>query len=254
MGLEKTDKAVASENPLKIPQHVAIVMDGNGRWAKKRLLPRAAGHTAGAANVEKICEAAWDLGIKYLTVYAFSTENWKRSDDEVNTLMRLLCDYMKGCKKKAKKNNMRVRVIGDISRLDEEMQEAIRELEDYSKDYTGLTFIVALNYGGRDDIIRAIRKASEDAANGKLDMGTFTEEQLSKYLDTADFPDPDLMIRTSGEQRISNFLVWQLAYAEMYFTDVYWPDFDKKELQKAIEYYNGRDRRFGGRNDEAENK
>lgn len=235
---------------LKIPRHVAIIMDGNGRWAKSKHFPRKMGHAAGADNVEKICKAAWDLGIQYLTVYAFSTENWSRSEDEVNTLMKLLYDYMKGCKKKAQKNNMRVRVIGDITRLSPDLQEAIKELEDYSKDFTGLTFIVALNYGGRDDILRAVKKVCEDTKNGKLDAGQLTETSFAGYLDTADFPDPDLMIRTSGELRISNFLMWQLAYSEMYFTDCYWPDFDKAELQKAIEYYNGRDRRFGGRNEE----
>lgn len=234
---------------VKIPQHVAIIMDGNGRWAKSKHLPRKMGHAAGADNVEKICKAAWDLGIKYLTVYAFSTENWSRSEEEVNTLMKLLYDYMKGCKKKAKNNNMRVRVIGDISRLNVDLQEAIRELEDYSKDFTGLTFIVALNYGGRDDIMRAVKKVCADAGEGKLDIASITEKDFSAYLDTADFPDPDLMIRTSGELRISNFLMWQLAYSELYFTDCYWPDFDKAELEKAIEYYNGRDRRFGGRNE-----
>lgn len=238
-----------NKTDMKIPRHVAIIMDGNGRWAKMKHRPRAMGHAAGADNVEKICSAAWDLGIEYLTVYAFSTENWSRSEDEVSTLMKLLYDYMKGCKKKAQKNNMRVRVIGDISRLNTDLQQAIRELEDFSKDFTGLTFIVALNYGGRDDIVRAVKKVTEDAAKGNIDISKLTEADFAGYLDTADFPDPDLMIRTSGEQRISNFMMWQLAYSEIYYTDVFWPDFNRKELEKAIEYYNGRDRRFGGRNE-----
>lgn len=234
-------------NENNIPTHVAIIMDGNGRWAKKRLLPRAMGHSAGANNVEKICKAAWDMGIKYLTVYAFSTENWTRSDDEVSTLMKLLKQYMDGCIEKSRKNNMRVRVIGDVTRLSQDMQEAIRKLEDYSKDFDGLQFQVALNYGGRDEIIRAVKKMAIDSRNGVITPEDITEEDFKKYLDTAEIPDPDLLIRTSGEMRISNFLLWQLAYTEFYFTDVYWPDFDKEELAKAVEYYQNRDRRYGGR-------
>ena len=231
----------------KIPEHVAIIMDGNGRWAKKRLLPRAMGHSAGAKNVEPMCKAAWDLGIKYLTVYAFSTENWTRSDDEVSTLMKLLKEYMEGCIEKSRKNNMRVRVIGDVSKLSKDLQESIKRLEDYSKDFDGLQFQVALNYGGRDDIVRAVKKIAEKASIGELNPDDITDDVISSNLDTADIPDPDLLIRTSGELRISNFMLWQMAYTEMYFTDVYWPDFDKKELEKALDYYANRDRRFGGR-------
>ena len=231
----------------KIPEHVAIIMDGNGRWAKKRLLPRAMGHSAGAKNVEPICKAAWDLGVKYLTVYAFSTENWTRSDDEVSTLMKLLKQYLEGCKEKCLKNNMRVRVIGDVSKLSKDLQESIKRLEDYSKDFDGLQFQVALNYGGRDDIVRAVKKIAEKASIGELNPDDITDDVISSNLDTADIPDPDLLIRTSGELRISNFMLWQMAYTEMYFTDVYWPDFDKKELEKALDYYANRDRRFGGR-------
>ncbi len=230
-----------------IPRHVAIIMDGNGRWAKRRLLPRAMGHSAGAKNVETICEAAWNMGIKYLTVYAFSTENWKRSEDEVTTLMKLLKQYMDGCIEKSRKNNMRVRVIGDISRLSVEMQEAIRKLEDFSKDFDGLQFTVALNYGGRDEIIRSVQSLASDVKNGLIEPENISEEMLSSRLDTGELPDPDLLIRTSGELRISNFLLWQLAYTEFYFTDVFWPDFDENELKKAVEYYGDRDRRFGGR-------
>ena len=222
-------------------------MDGNGRWAKKRLLPRAMGHSAGAKNVEPMCKAAWDLGIKYLTVYAFSTENWTRSDDEVSTLMKLLKEYMEGCIEKSRKNNMRVRVIGDVSKLSKDLQESIKRLEDYSKDFDGLQFQVALNYGGRDDIVRAVKKKAEKTSTGELNPDDITDDVISSNLDTADIPDPDLLIRTSGELRISNFMLWQMAYTEMYFTDVYWPDFDKKELEKALDYYANRDRRFGGR-------
>ena len=231
----------------KLPTHVAIIMDGNGRWAKKRLLPRAMGHSAGAKNVEPMCKAAWDLGIKYLTVYAFSTENWTRSDDEVSTLMKLLKEYMEGCIEKSRKNNMRVRVIGDVSKLSKDLQESIKRLEDYSKDFDGLQFQVALNYGGRDDIVRAVKKIAGKVNAGELDPDDITDDVISSNLDTADIPDPDLLIRTSGELRISNFMLWQMAYTEMYFTDVYWPDFDKKELEKALDYYANRDRRFGGR-------
>ena len=231
----------------KIPEHVAIIMDGNGRWAKKRFLPRAMGHSAGANNVEPICKAAWDLGIKYLTVYAFSTENWTRSDDEVSTLMKLLKQYLEGCKEKCLKNNMRVRIIGDIRRLPKDLQDTIVSLEDYSKQFDGLQFQVALNYGGRDDIVRAVKDISDKVKAGEIKTEDINEDLISKSLDTRDIPDPDLLIRTSGELRISNFMLWQMAYTEMYFTDVYWPDFDKKELEKALDYYANRDRRFGGR-------
>jgi undecaprenyl diphosphate synthase len=205
------------------------------------------GHSAGANNVEPTCKAAWDLGIKYLTVYAFSTENWTRSDDEVSTLMKLLKPSLIGCKEKCLRNNMRVRIIGDISRLSQDFQDTITDLEEYSKQFGGLQFQVALNYGGRDEIIRATRKIAEECKDGSLDPKAINEDLFKRYLDTADIPDPDLLIRTSGELRISNFMLWQLAYTEMYFTDVYWPDFDKAELEKALEYYANRDRRYGGR-------
>lgn len=234
------------EKEYKIPQHIAIIMDGNGRWAKKKHMPRNFGHSKGSQVVEKIGKAAYDMGVKYVTVYAFSTENWSRPQEEVNKLMELLHDYMKDCVKKSKRDNMRVRVIGDITRLDEELQKSIIELEEISKDNTGLNFQVALNYGGRDEITRAMRKIAAKVANGTLKPEEITEEVVANHLDTASIPDPDLLIRTSGEQRLSNYLPWQLAYTEFYFTDVLWPDFDKKELQKAIDYYNGRERRFGG--------
>ena len=235
-----------SETRMQVPEHVAIILDGNGRWAKKRLLPRKAGHVAGSQTVEQICEDAWNLGIKYLTVYAFSTENWKRPQDEVDALMKLLRRYLKDCIKRSTKNNMSVRVLGDITPLDEDLKASILELEEVSKDNTGLHFQVALNYGSRDEILRAVQRIAEDVKMGKLESSQITEEKFSSFLDTKGIPDPDLLIRTSGEERLSNFLLWQLADTEFYFTDVLWPDFNKAELEKAIAYYNKRDRRFGG--------
>lgn len=229
-----------------VPQHVAIILDGNGRWAKKRFLPRNAGHVQGAKVVEQICEDAWNLGIKYLTVYAFSTENWKRSEEEVGALMKLLNKYLSNCLERSAKNNMRVRVIGEISRLSPELQKQITDLEAKSSTCTGLNFTVALNYGGRDEMVRAMKRMNQDMAEGKIGIEDISEEKFSQYLDTKGIPDPDLMIRTSGEQRLSNFMLWQMAYAEFYFTDVLWPDFSKKDLQDAIDYYENRDRRFGG--------
>ena len=231
---------------LNTPKHVAIILDGNGRWAKKRLLPRKAGHVEGSKTVEQICEDAYNLGIDYLTVYAFSTENWKRPEDEVQALMKLLRQYLKNCIKRSTKNNMCVRVLGDVSRLEPDMQESIRELEEVTKNNTGLHFQVALNYGSRDEMLRGMRKIAEKVEKGECKPEEITEEMFSESLDTKGIPDPDLLIRTSGEERLSNFLLWQLAYTEFYFTDVLWPDFDKNELKKAIDYYNGRDRRYGG--------
>lgn len=230
---------------LKIPNHVAIIMDGNGRWAKKRFMPRNMGHVQGARTVEQIIEDAYNLGIQYLTVYAFSTENWKRPQDEVNALMRLLKDYLKTCIKRANKNNMRVRVIGDKTGLEQAIQDKIEELEEASAKNTGINFTIAINYGSRDEMVRAMKHMLEDCRSGELLPSELTEEVFQSYLDTKDLPDPDLLIRTSGELRLSNYLLWQLAYTEFYFTDVLWPDFNKDELIKAIEYYNGRDRRFG---------
>ncbi|MBQ4232172.1 MAG: isoprenyl transferase [Lachnospiraceae bacterium] len=231
---------------LNPPNHVAIILDGNGRWAKKRLLPRNVGHVEGAKTVEQICEDAWDLGIKYLTVYAFSTENWKRPDSEVKALMDLLGKYLIDSIERTTKNNMRVRVIGDKTGLDDSLRSSIEKLEQVSASNDGLQFTIALNYGSRDEIIRAVRSIAEDVASGKIDPEDINEEMLTESLDTFDIPDPDLLIRTSGEQRLSNFLLWQLGYSEFYFTDCLWPDFNKQELIKAIEYYNGRERRFGG--------
>lgn len=230
----------------KVPKHIAFILDGNGRWAKKRFLPRNAGHAAGSKNVEKVCELAWNKGVKYVTMYAFSTENWSRPDSEVDALMNLLHVYVQDCMKKCKKNNMRVRFIGDLSKIRPDLVAEIRELEETSKIYTGLNLQIALNYGGRDEIIRAVRKVCTEVKEGDLNPEDLKEADIEKYLDTADIPDPDLMIRTSGEQRLSNYLLWQLAYAEFYFTDVFWPDFGEKDLDLALEYYANRDRRFGG--------
>ena len=231
---------------MNVPQHVAIILDGNGRWAKSKGMPRNYGHAQGSKNVERICEEAWRLGIKYLTVYAFSTENWNRPKEEVNALMKLLRNYMKTCLKTAAKNDMKVRVIGDITKLDEDIQKRILELEEATKNNGGLNFQIAINYGSRDEITRAVRTLAEDVKEGKLMPEEVNEACIERYLDTHDIPDPDLLIRTSGEQRLSNYLLWQLAYTEFYFTDVPWPDFSKQELEKAIEQYNRRDRRYGG--------
>ena len=234
----------------KIPKHVAIILDGNGRWAKKRGLTRNFGHLKGCDNVEPVCKAAFNLGIKYVTMYAFSTENWKRPQAEVDELMKLLAKYMKDAMKLSVKNNMRVRIIGDKTGLSDELNKLINELEDLSKEFTGLQLQIAVNYGGRDDLRRAFKNIIMEADENKMsykDLAEYiTEDIISKNLDTADIPDPDLMIRTSGEQRLSNYLIWQLAYAEYFFTDTLWPDFGKKDLEEAIEFYSGRDRRFGG--------
>ena len=231
---------------MKVPNHVAIILDGNGRWAKAKGMPRTYGHVKGCANLETICDDVKDLGIKYLTVYAFSTENWKRSRDEVEALMKLFRSYLKKCVKIAERNKMRVKIIGDTSVFDEVIRERIHYLEEVSKDYDELYFQIALNYGSRDEITRGVRRMAQDAAEGKLIPAQITEETIEGYLDTAGVPDPDLLIRTSGELRLSNFLLWQLAYTEFYFTEVPWPDFDKQELIRAIEKYNQRDRRYGG--------
>lgn len=237
--------SMTKENRMRVPNHIAIILDGNGRWAKKRGMPRSYGHVKGCENLEDICEVAKELGVKYLTVYAFSTENWKRSKEEVDGLMKLFRNYLKKCIKISQKNNMRVKVIGDVSAFDPDIQESIAKLENFSKDFTELHFQIALNYGSRDEITRAVNRMLEDQKAGKLETPV-EEEMISNYLDTAGIPDPDLMIRTSGELRLSNYLLWQLAYTEFYFTDVPWPDFKRDELVKAIEKYNERDRRYGG--------
>ena len=230
---------------MNVPQHIAIILDGNGRWAKAKGMPRNYGHAQGSKNVEKICEEAWRMGIKYLTVYAFSTENWSRPENEVAALMKLLRNYMKTCLKTEAKNDMKIRVIGDIEPLDDDIKSRIRELEAATTDNGGLNFTIALNYGSRDELTRAAQKMAKDCAEGKIKAEEIDESVFETYLDTHGIPDPDMMIRTSGEQRLSNYLLWQLAYSEFYFTDVPWPDFTKEELVKAIEEYNHRHRRFG---------
>lgn len=235
---------------MNTPEHVAIILDGNGRWAKAHGMPRNYGHIQGAKAVEDICEDAWNLGVKYLTVYAFSTENWSRPQDEVNALMKLLRNYMKDCLKRASKNNMCVRVIGEKSRLDDDIRESIENLEKATKDNTGLHFTIAINYGSRDEITRAVRKIAQKAAAGEIEASEITEEMIADNLDTAGLPDPDLLIRTCNEKRISNFLLWQISYSEIYVTDIAWPDFDKKALEKAIEEYSKRTRKFGNISEE----
>ena len=235
---------------MKIPQHVAIILDGNGRWAKSKGMPRNYGHTVGAKNVETVCQAAHDMGIRYLTLYAFSTENWKRPDSEVSALMKLLESYLKNCIKTADKNNMRVRVIGDKTKLSEKFQNQIKELEAASAHNDGLNLQIAINYGSRDEMIRGMRRMCADLLDGTITEQEIDEEHFAGYLDTKGIPDPDLLIRTSGEQRLSNYLLWQLAYSEFYFTDVPWPDFHKKEFEAAVEAYNKRDRRFGALSEE----
>ncbi len=230
---------------LNIPNHVAIILDGNGRWAKSKGMPRNYGHVQGAKTVETICEEAYRIGVRYLTVYAFSTENWNRPEDEVNALMKLLRNYLKTCLKTAEKNKMCVRILGDKTGLDDDIRMRIAELEEATRNNDGLHFQIALNYGGRDEIVRAVRKAVDLAVQGKIEKEEITEEIFDGMLDTHGIPDPDLLIRTCNEQRISNFLLWQLAYTEFYFTLVPWPDFSKDELIKAIEAYNKRDRKYG---------
>lgn len=230
---------------LNIPNHVAIILDGNGRWAKSKGMPRNYGHAQGAKTVEIICEEAYRMGIQYLTVYAFSTENWNRPKEEVEALMKLLRNYLKTCLKTAQKNRMCVRILGDKTGLDDDIQSKIAELEEATKNNDGLHFQIALNYGGRDEIVRAVKKVSALMSQGKIREEEITEEMFGGMLDTHELPEPDLLIRTCNEQRISNFLLWQLAYTEFYFTPVPWPDFSKEELIKAIEAYNKRDRRYG---------
>ena len=234
---------MALDENMVVPGHVALILDGNGRWAKKRGLPRTMGHKEGCVTVEKTVEIAARMGIRYLTVYGFSTENWKRSAEEVGALMQLFRYYMVRLLKIASANNVRVRMIGDRSRFAPDIIEGINRLERETADNTGLTFVIAVNYGGRDEIRRAAARLAKDCVHGKVDADQIDESLFSSYLDTAGMPDPDLLIRTSGE--LSNYLLWQLAYTEIVVTDCLWPDFNQEELEKAIVQYNKRDRRFG---------
>lgn len=229
-----------------VPTHIAIVMDGNGRWAKKRGLPRTAGHAVGSETFRKIANYAKSIGLKYLTVYAFSTENWKRSEEEVNAIMELLEKYLREAIRDMDKNKVRFFFFGDLSRLSPELQQEARETMERSKKYEGVQVNFCLNYGARDEIVRAARAFAQKCADGEAKPEDLTEEGFSDLLYSAGVPDPDLIIRPSGEVRISNFLLWQSAYSEYYFCDTLWPDFTEKDLDKAIESYNHRSRRYGG--------
>ena len=230
--------------------HLAIIMDGNGRWAKAKGLPRTAGHKVGADNVRTIAIAANELGVKYLTLYAFSTENWKRSQDEVSYLMKLPAYLFKMYMQEFLERGFRIRLIGDLSALPDATRTVLLDAADESKENTGLSLIIAINYGSRDEITRAVRKAAQAVKDGDLQPEEITEETISGYLDTADFPDVDLLIRTSGELRISNYLLWQIAYAELEFIPESWPEFTPEVLRRCLEEYSHRDRRFGGVKDE----
>ena len=229
-----------------IPKHVAIIMDGNGRWAKQRNLPRTMGHKAGVETIRRIIKEGDRLGIKYMTLYAFSTENWKRPKEEVGALMKLLVQYLKQEIDELDRNGVVINVLGDISRLPEECIGEIERAKERTKNNNGIVMNVALNYGGRDEIIRAVQNIVTDIESGTINKEDITKERFSDYLYTKNCPDPDLIIRPSGEQRISNFLLWQCAYSEFWYSNVNWPDFSEKDLQKAIYDYQNRDRRYGG--------
>ncbi len=228
-----------------LPRHIAIIMDGNGRWAKKRSLPRSAGHAAGSKNFKSIARYCNKIGLEYLTVYAFSTENWKRPKEEVEGIMNILRDYLRDSKN-FKEENIKVKFIGELSALDEDIIQLIRESEEGSENATGLKLNIALNYGGRDEIVHAVKKIAENLNNGDMKIQDINENTIGENLYTAGMPDPDIIIRPSGEYRLSNYLIWQAAYSEYWFSDVLWPDFKPKHLEKAIDDYNQRHRRFGG--------
>ncbi|MDY4129293.1 isoprenyl transferase [Peptostreptococcus porci] len=229
----------------KIPNHIAIIMDGNGRWAKSKFMPRTYGHKVGVETIRKIVKECSRLGVKYLTLYAFSTENWKRPQEEVSALMGLLVTYLKNELDELHKNNVKILTIGDISKLPDVCVDELEKSIEKTKNNTGVTLSLALNYGSRDDIKKAVREISKDVSDGKISVEDIDDEMISKHLYTKNIIDPDLVIRTSGEQRLSNFLLWEVAYSEFYFTDIHWPDFDEENLQKAIYSYQKRERRFG---------
>lgn len=230
----------------KIPEHIAIIMDGNGRWAKSRMMPRTYGHKAGVETIRRVVQEAQRLGVKYITLYAFSTENWKRPKDEVSALMKLLVSYLKKELDELNKNDVKINTIGNISKLPQACVDELEKSKEKTKDNKSLVLTLALNYGGRADIIDAVKNVSRDVEISKIKIDDINEELFSSYLGTKEIVDPDLVIRTSGEQRLSNFLLWEVAYSEFYYTDIHWPDFDEEELQKAVYYYQKRDRRFGG--------
>ena len=246
MFFKKKKKTVTEIDMNNLPQHIGVIMDGNGRWAKKRGLPRSAGHSAGAEGLKKIVTEANDLGIKYITVYAFSTENWKRPKAEVDFLMDLLLGYLKDAERSLAGENVRIRAIGSRKELSEEIQEQIIATEKLTENRTGIVMNIALNYGGREELVRAARHLCRRAAGGELDPETVTEEDISNELYTAHQPDVDLLIRTSGELRLSNFMLWQVSYAELVFVDKTWPDFKPEDLHKCIIEFQNRGRRFGG--------
>ena len=229
----------------RVPRHIAIILDGNGRWAKKRGLPRTAGHAVGAETFRKIATYCKEIGVEYLTVYAFSTENWRRPENEVSTIMKLLGKYLEEAIDTMERDHIRMKVLGDLEALSPELQAMVAKTDEISQRYAGFQANICLNYGGRDEILHAARRYARDYAEGRADEN-LSEEDFSGYLYSAGIPDPDLLIRPGGEQRISNFLLWQCAYAEFYFTDVLWPDFSPEELDKAIAVFNSRDRRYGG--------
>ena len=233
-----------------VPKHIAIIMDGNGRWAKKRMLPRVMGHKMGADALDRMLNAAGSLGVEHITVYAFSTENWKRAEEEVKGIMGILREYINKYFREYINSDFRVDSVGDLSRLAPDLQEDIARLKEASKDRKGIHLTIAMNYGGRDEIKRAVQKLAQRVKDGELQPEDITEELISQNLDSYPTPDPELVIRTSGEFRTSNFLLWQSAYAEYYITDKLWPDFTVEDLKDAIKSYQGRDRRFGGRNEE----
>ena len=232
--------------PERVPNHIAIILDGNGRWAKKRLLPRSMGHRKGAFNISDIANAARDLGVKYLTVFCFSTENWKRPQDEVDFIMTEPIKEIKKYYEKIAKSNIKIKIIGRRDRLSKDFLAMVNSIEDATKDHEALTLTLCIDYGSYDEITTAVKEIASEVKNGNLNIEDINENTITNHLFTKDLPQLDLLIRTSGELRISNFLLWQLAYAELYFTDTLWPDFDKKELEKAIINYQSRDRRFGG--------
>lgn len=236
----------AKKTDIILPEHIGIIMDGNGRWAKKRGLPRSIGHREGAKTFRKITRYCSDIGIKYLTVYAFSTENWKRPEDEVNSLMKLFKSYLNEALEDFKDDSIVVKFIGDKSHFSDDLQKLMIENEESSKDRNGMVLNIAMNYGSRDEIIRAVKNISNDVKNGKFDVESIDEELFSSYLYTAGQPDPDLIIRPSGEYRISNFMLWQAAYTEFVIMNKLWPDFDKSDLDEALNMYSQRNRRFGG--------
>ncbi len=235
---------------MNLPNHIAVIMDGNGRWAKKRFLPRMMGHRKGSENLKRLIEDCDKIGLRHITFYAFSTENWKRSSEEVGSLMNLLREYLDDHIKNEKDNNFKIDFIGDITRLDPDIVEKMEIVKRLYSKHKGIFVHIAMNYGSRDEIRRAVISIAKDAKEGKIEPSEITEDIISSYLDTRDYPDPELLIRTSGEMRLSNFLMWQLAYAEFYFTDKLWPDFRVEDLLEAVESYNGRERRFGGRVEE----